>query len=54
MNTPAPSFVIGSSSFLQVTRACMKAWMSSNFGQILSLATELAVLEHLKKQCIML
>ena len=30
MNTLAPSFLIRSSSFLQVTRTCMKAWMSSN------------------------
>ena len=30
MNTLAPSFLIGSSSFLQVTRTCMKAWVSSN------------------------
>ena len=33
MNTLAPSFLIVSSSFLQVSRTCMKAWMSSNFGQ---------------------
>ena len=38
MNTLAPSFLIGSSSFLQVSRTCMKAWMSSNFGKF---ATEL-------------
>ena len=38
MNTLAPSFLIGSSSFLQVSRACMKAWMSSNFSKF---ATEL-------------
>ena len=38
MNTLAPSFLIGSSSFLQVTRTCVKAWMSSNFGRF---ATEL-------------
>ena len=38
MNTLAPSFLIGSSSFLQVSRTCMKAWMSSNFSQF---ATEL-------------
>ena len=31
MNTLAPSFLIGSSSFLQVTRTYTKAWMSSNF-----------------------
>ena len=33
MNTLVPSFLIGSSSFLQVSRTCMKAWMSSNFGK---------------------
>ena len=38
MNTLAPSFLIGSSLFLQVTRTCMKAWMSLNFGKF---ATEL-------------
>ena len=34
MNTLAPSFVYESSSFWQVMRTCMKACMSSNFGQI--------------------
>ena len=38
MNTLAPSFLIGSSSFLQVTRTCMKAWVSLNFCKF---ATEL-------------
>ena len=38
MNTLAPSFLIESSSFLQVSRTCMKAWMSLNFGKF---ATEL-------------
>ena len=38
MNNLAPSFLIGSSSFLQVSRTCMKAWLSSNFGKF---ATEL-------------
>ena len=33
MNTLAPAFLIRSSSFLQVTRTYMKAWMSSNFNQ---------------------
>ena len=33
MNTLAPSFLIGSSSFLLVSRTCIKAWMSSNFGK---------------------
>ena len=38
MNTLAPSFLMGSSSFLQATRTYVKAWMSSNFGKF---ATEL-------------
>ena len=38
VNTLAPSFFIETSLFLQVTRTCMKAWMSSNFGKF---ATEL-------------
>ena len=36
MNTLAPSFLIGSSSFLQVTRTYTKAWMSSNFGKFVT------------------
>ena len=54
MNTLAPSFLIGLSSFLQVTRTIIKAWMSLNFGQIRQLTTELAALERLKNHCIML
>ena len=38
MNTLAPSFLIGSSLFLLLTRMCVTAWMSSNFGKF---ATEL-------------
>ena len=38
MNSLEPSFLIGSPLFLQVSRTCMKAWMSSNFGKF---ATEL-------------
>ena len=45
MNTLAPTFLIGSSSFLQVLRTCMKAWMSSNFGKF---ATELRPLIELR------
>ena len=44
-----PSFLIGSSSFLQVTRTTIKAWMSLNFGGISPLTAELAALERLKK-----
>ena len=49
MTTPFPSFLDGSSSFLQVMRTTIKAWMSLSFGQIPSLTTELAALERLKK-----
>ena len=38
MNTLAPSFLSGSSLFLQVTGTCVTAWMSLNFDKF---ATEL-------------
>ena len=44
-----PLFLIGSSSFLQVTRTTIKAWMSLNFCGISPLTAELAALERLKK-----
>ena len=34
VSTLAHSFLIGSSSFLQVTRTTIKAWMSLNFCRI--------------------
>ena len=43
------SFLIGSSSFLQVTRKTIKAQMSLNFMQILPQTVELAALEHMEK-----
>ena len=49
MNTQAPSFLHRSPSFLQVTSTCMKAWMSSNFGQIPQPTPELSALARLKK-----
>ena len=49
MTTLAPSFLIGSSSFLQVTRSTIKAWMGSKFAQIRPATVELADLECLKK-----
>ena len=49
MSTLAPSFLIGFSPFLQVTRTTIKAWISSNFGGIPLLAAGLAALERLKK-----
>ena len=50
MTTLVLSILIASSSFLQVTRPTIKAWMSLNFGKIPSLTLELAALERLKKQ----
>ena len=47
MTTLVPSFLDGS-SFLQVTRPTIKAWMGLNFGKIPSLTSELAALEHPK------
>ena len=40
--------LIRSSLYLQVTRKCIKSRMSSSFGQIGPLTTELAALERLK------
>ena len=54
VSTLAPSFLIGYSSFLQVTRTTIKAWMSSNLARIPSLTSELAALERLKKRYIIL
>ena len=52
MSTLEPLFLIGSFSFLQVTRTIIKAWMSSNFGRIPPLTSELAALDHFKKSFI--
>ena len=41
-------FLIGSFSYLQVTMTCIRAWMSSKFGQIRPWTTELPALERLK------
>ena len=51
MNTLAHSFLIRSTSFLQVLRTCMKAWMSLNFGQIPPPTPELSALACLKNCC---
>ena len=48
VTTLVPSFLNGSSSFLQITRPTMKAWMGLNFGKIPSLTSELAALERQK------
>ena len=51
---PHTAELIGSSSFLQVTRTTIKARMSSNFGGIPPLTLELAALERLKIRTISL
>ena len=48
MTTLEPSFLDGSSSFLQVTRPTIKALMGLNFSKISSLTSELAALERQK------
>ena len=48
MTILVPSFLDGSSSFLQITRPTIKAWMGLNLGKIPSLTSELAALERQK------
>ena len=48
MTTLVPSFLDGSSSFLQIARPTIKAWMRLNFGKIPSLTSKLAALERQK------
>ena len=49
MNTLAPPFLIGSSSFLQVTSRTIKSQMGLKFSKIQPGAAEFAALEHLEK-----
>ena len=49
VNTLVPSFLIESSSFLQVTRTIIKSWTRSKFDQIRPWTAELAALERLEK-----
>ena len=49
MSTLAPSFLIRSSSYLQVTRTSITSLTSSKFGQIGPRTAELAALESMKK-----
>ena len=48
MSTQALPFFIGSSSFLQVKRTAIKAWMGSKLGKIGPGSMELNDLERLK------
>ena len=49
VSTVAPSFLIGSSSFLQATRTPIKSRMGSKLGSIRRRTYELAALERLEK-----
>ena len=49
VTTLAPSFLIGSSSYLQVTGTSITFRMRSKFGQIGPRTAELAALERLEK-----
>ena len=49
VNTLAPLFLIGSSSYLQVTRTSITSRTSSKFGQIGTRTEELAALGRLEK-----
>ena len=49
MTTLAPSFLIGSSLFLQVTITTIKSWMDSKLGIIRQKTYDLAALERLEK-----
>ena len=49
VNTLVPTFSIGSSSFLQVTRTTIKSRTSSKFDQIQPWTAELAALGRLEK-----
>ena len=49
MTTLAPSFLIGSSLFLHVTKTTIKSRMGSKFGKIGLGTYELAALERLEK-----
>ena len=48
VTTLVPSFLDGSSSFLQITRPTIKARMSLNFGNIPLLTSEFPALERQK------
>ena len=49
MTTLTPSFLTGSTLFLQVTSTTIKSWMGSKLGSIGRRTYELAALERLEK-----
>ena len=50
VNAPAPLFLMGSSSFLQVTRTAIRSRMSTKFSEFRPWTAELPALECLKDQ----
>ena len=48
VNTPATSYLIGASSFLQVTRTALKSWMSSKFDHARPWIVQVAAIERLE------
>ena len=48
VSTLVPSFLIGSSSVLQIRRTAIKSRKSLNFGTVRPLTAEVAALERLK------
>ena len=48
MTTLGSSYFDGSSSFMQVIRTTIQAWINLHFGQILSPNTKVAALERRK------
>ena len=59
MATLAPSFLMGTSSFLQITRTCINAFIwggegGGSFAQIRLLSMELTTLERLNNRILML
>ena len=50
VNAPAPSFLMGSSSFLQAIRTTIRSRMSSKFSEFRPWMAELPAIECLKNQ----
>ena len=48
VTTQAPTFLIGSSSYMQVIRTAIKSWMGRKLGKMESETVELAALEPLE------
>ena len=52
VNAPAPSFLMGSFSFLQATRTAIRSRMSSKFSEFRPWTAELPALECLENGCV--